>query len=461
VCGGNNRKSRGYIDRWECIYICFQLNLDMRDSPYEHTVKSHYRRGRKVNSYDRGSGDPKPHKISSNILRGSKLKNLNRSLVNQIHQSRSRNAQILDNSLRAPLTRDYKEWIHAPNEVDILGLDTPGDNLKASGVKNYKKYTNAQINMNQIGGIYRVDVWDKEGNIHNEEILFTSKDEAQKFVTKVKKANPYGGVNASYNMATGWLRIVFDEKPSRETLNKLKSEGFRYRPRSRAWTAKQNTTREALIESMAGKVEEVNISVNNEKKADFYNQKADKLREESKERYGKAKQLSDFIPIGQPILVGHHSERKHRSDLNKIDKNYKKSFELGDQAKKAQATADRYQAKAEGKENPVTILNRIEKLEKDIKKLESYKSEESKRLLPRANERLRQEREKYKRSGGVAADKITFKVGMKIQTSNGPALIKKVSKKSLRVKLITDNRNLQGPPWNNLKIDIKKVRAVL
>ncbi|WP_132290495.1 DUF3560 domain-containing protein [Kribbella sp. VKM Ac-2568] len=32
------------------------------------------------------------------------------------------------------------------------------------------------------------------------------------------------------------------------------------------------------------------------------------------------RQISDHIPLGQPILVGHHSERRHRRDIERMDR---------------------------------------------------------------------------------------------------------------------------------------------
>ena len=266
------------------------------------------------------------------------------------------------------------------------------------------------------------------------------------------------GIEATYNVATGWMRIVFDEKPSRETLDQLKAEGFRYRPRSRAWVAKHSYIREELLEKLAGLVEDVNIPVDYEGKAEYYQSKAAKTKGEAEELYGEAKRKMDFIPFGQPILVGHHSEKRHRKDIETIGKKMRKSFETSEKARQYQETAERYTEKAEGRENPVTILNRIEKLEKDLNKLKTYKGDEAKRMIPRIEERLRQEREKYKMSGGIIADKVEFKPGMRVWTSHGPATVKTVSKKSLRIDY--DAKYLGGLRTNS-KIDIKDIRDVI
>ena len=61
-------------------------------------------------------------------------------------------------------------------------------------------------------------------------------------------------------------------------------------------------------------------------------QRAAKARAESEARSASADSLSQVMN-GQPILVGHHSEKRHRSDLNKMWRNMKKSSELYTEAK--------------------------------------------------------------------------------------------------------------------------------
>lgn len=58
-----------------------------------------------------------------------------------------------------------------------------------------------------------------------------------------------------------------------------------------------------------------------------YEELAEKNRQNAEQRYKAAKQTSDQIPMGQPILVGHHSESSHRAALKRIDNNVRKSIE--------------------------------------------------------------------------------------------------------------------------------------
>lgn len=55
--------------------------------------------------------------------------------------------------------------------------------------------------------------------------------------------------------------------------------------------------------------------------------RAERAATEADVRLGMARALGDMIPFGQPILVGHHSEKRHRSHLNKIDTNMRKGVE--------------------------------------------------------------------------------------------------------------------------------------
>lgn len=94
--------------------------------------------------------------------------------------------------------------------------------------------------------------------------------------------------------------------------------------------------------------------------------RADKLDKISTARYKAAKSISDYIPMGQPILVGHHSEGRHRRDLAKIDNNMRKSFEATKAAERARGIAYGIGSNGISSDDPDApdkIKERIEKLE--------------------------------------------------------------------------------------------------
>jgi hypothetical protein len=74
--------------------------------------------------------------------------------------------------------------------------------------------------------------------------------------------------------------------------------------------------------------------------------RADKRRDwaESRDRksaagFARAHTIADGIPMGQPVLVGHHSERHHRADLARIDSGLRAGCESADMAKEHRAKA--------------------------------------------------------------------------------------------------------------------------
>lgn len=98
-------------------------------------------------------------------------------------------------------------------------------------------------------------------------------------------------------------------------------------------------------------------------RADALRNKADRKGSASAARWDAAREIADGIPMGQPILVGHHSERRHRRDLQRMDSHQRASIELekeADDAARGAASAEKHMAY---RENPRVTLRRIKALE--------------------------------------------------------------------------------------------------
>jgi hypothetical protein len=79
-----------------------------------------------------------------------------------------------------------------------------------------------------------------------------------------------------------------------------------------------------------------------EKKAariDRMHARAARVRAAGHQRLDAAHQLAGMIPMGQPILVGHHSERHARRDQERIRSNMRKGIDLVDEGDKLAARA--------------------------------------------------------------------------------------------------------------------------
>lgn len=67
-------------------------------------------------------------------------------------------------------------------------------------------------------------------------------------------------------------------------------------------------------------------------KAERYQELAMKAHKEAMAERSRSDRIADMIPLGQPILVGHHSEGRHRRDLERIHNGMTKSIEATEKA---------------------------------------------------------------------------------------------------------------------------------
>ena len=67
--------------------------------------------------------------------------------------------------------------------------------------------------------------------------------------------------------------------------------------------------------------------------------RAARLRNEGTAALDKSRKMAEVIPFGQPILVGHHSEKGDRNYRDRIQRTTGKGFALLDQAKEAASRA--------------------------------------------------------------------------------------------------------------------------
>lgn len=108
---------------------------------------------------------------------------------------------------------------------------------------------------------------------------------------------------------------------------------------------------------------------------DRYRELANKNQEVAHARIEKAEKMAECIPFGQPIIVGHHSEKRDRAFRNKIANNFDKGFEALDKAKyyehKAQAAENNT---AISSDDPEAIKLLKEKLEKLVNNQEFMKT---------------------------------------------------------------------------------------
>ena len=113
---------------------------------------------------------------------------------------------------------------------------------------------------------------------------------------------------------------------------------------------------------------------------DRLRERADRKKSEGSAFLNRAESIASYIPPGQPILVGHHSEKRHRKDLERMNNATSKGVSAYDAAQKLGE-------RAEAAENNRAIFTEDpeakEKLEKrisDLTKMHGKMKEINKRL---------------------------------------------------------------------------------
>jgi len=115
-----------------------------------------------------------------------------------------------------------------------------------------------------------------------------------------------------------------------------------------------------------------------EAKSDRLEEWAEKRETKAATAYEGARQIADMIPFGQPILVGHHSEGRHRRDLDRIDRGMRRSFEDAQKAEEMRSRAAGIRSAAKGaiySDDPDAIEAleaRIVALEADREKIKNH-----------------------------------------------------------------------------------------
>ena len=103
------------------------------------------------------------------------------------------------------------------------------------------------------------------------------------------------------------------------------------------------------------------------RKAEKWNNAADNSVRRSEEYSEKSRKHADFLSLGEPIKVGHHSERRHRKMLEDSWNNVGKSVEAYRKADEQRSKAEYWEEKA-GQIN-LSMPESVEYFEEQMKKL--------------------------------------------------------------------------------------------
>lgn len=113
-----------------------------------------------------------------------------------------------------------------------------------------------------------------------------------------------------------------------------------------------------------------------ERRAKRYETAAFKTEQTAEQYYTKSNKDKDFLILGEPIKIGHHSERKHRKAFEDAHRNMRKYIENLDKAREHERKAEYWTMKAEeiNLSSPESVDFFTAKLEKAIEIQQEYKT---------------------------------------------------------------------------------------
>jgi Domain of unknown function (DUF3560) len=123
------------------------------------------------------------------------------------------------------------------------------------------------------------------------------------------------------------------------------------------------------------------FEIKRQQKAERFRELAKKHENISTGRHLAAREQLEMIPPGQPILVGHHSEKRHRAHLKRIDQHFAKAKEHHDKAEYSRQRADAVES------NRAIFSDDPDATEKLVDKIERLKKRQG--VMKRANQLIR------------------------------------------------------------------------
>jgi len=180
---------------------------------------------------------------------------------------------------------------------------------------------------------------------------------------------------ATYDPDDNKIRI-YSGRVDQGLYDELKRLGFGRAYKQGCFFQVWTPAREDAALALCGDIEEEGTSVRDraEAKAERFADYSTNAGKRSQQAHAAAKQISDHIPFGQPILVGHHSEKRARRDQEKIESRTRKAIDEWRKQERWQQRAQDVIAHAGRRERPDVIMRRIKKLEAERRKCERDKT---------------------------------------------------------------------------------------
>lgn len=172
---------------------------------------------------------------------------------------------------------------------------------------------------------------------------------------------------ATYSPDDNKLRLYPAWRLDEDEYEKVKTAGFRWAPKQKLFVCPSwSPAAEDLMILMAGEVEDEDTSLVERatERSDRFKDYSAARRDDAEAANNAVEAIASMIPLGQPILVGHHSEKHARRDAQKIENGMRKAIRFWDQA-------EYWTDRAKSAVRHAKYLERVDVRQRRIRKLES------------------------------------------------------------------------------------------
>jgi hypothetical protein len=180
-------------------------------------------------------------------------------------------------------------------------------------------------------------------------------------------------ISATYSPEDNKIRLYPSARLDDETFARVKAAGFKWAPRQELFVSpKWSTAREDLALDLAGEIEpeSMTLAERAQAKADRLDGIADKRAQQASAFSRAARDISQRFEFGQPILIGHHSERKARKDKERMESAMSKAAKAHDAIGYWQYRAESVERHANYKNDPKVRARRIKTLLAELRDLQ-------------------------------------------------------------------------------------------
>lgn len=189
--------------------------------------------------------------------------------------------------------------------------------------------------------------------------------------------------SATYSPDDNKLRLSAAGRLPPELYARVRAQGFRWAPKQDIFVSPRWTpAAEDLLLELCGDIgdDDASLTERAEERAARFDGYSESRADDAEQARAAVARIADHIPLGQPILIGHHSEKHARRDAEKIDNGMRRAVKMWETSKYWQERAAGAIRHAKYKERPDVRARRIKGIEADRRKMERTKAEAEKFL---------------------------------------------------------------------------------